>query len=83
MKLITPEDPKWKAMVAHVKECHGWCDIVDLSGECELGIYMATFADDYRIIFEFDSLAGEFELMLTKDQAEIDVDVPYPYDDEY
>lgn len=70
MKLITPEDPKWKDMVEYVKDCHGWCRITDLSGEMELGIYMATFADDYRIIFEFDNFTGEFELMPTERQTE-------------
>lgn len=31
---------------------HWWCIITPLSGELEEGIYMATFADDSRILFE-------------------------------
>jgi len=66
MKLTAPNDPGWERMVDHVYNCHGWCRIEDLSGDCELGIYMASFNDDYRIIFEYND--GDLELMLTKDQ---------------
>ena len=31
---------------------HGWCEITPLSGELEEGIFIATFADDSRILFE-------------------------------
>lgn len=52
----------WK----YVSERHGWCDITPLSGDYEEGIYMATFADDSRILFEAND--GVIKLLLTKEQ---------------
>ncbi len=44
----------------------GWCKITPLSGDYEEGIFMATFTDDSRLIFEAND--NEIRLMLTKDQ---------------
>jgi len=68
MKLITPNYKEYYDIQKRVSECHGWCEITDLGGDHELGIYMATFADDYRIIFEWNELDNDIRLMLTLDQ---------------
>lgn len=52
-----------------VSECHGWCEIKDLSGDMEEGLFLATFADDSRIVFE-DDQDGFLHLHLTKDQEQ-------------
>lgn len=52
-----------------VSECHGWCDIKKLSGELHEGLFMATFADDSRIVFE-DDQNGFLHVLLTKYQTE-------------
>ena len=57
-----PMDELWKRN----SERHGWCDITPLSGDMEENIFMATFADDYRVLFEAND--GEIRLLLTKDQ---------------
>lgn len=52
-----------------VSECHGWCEITPLSGELEEGLFLATFADDSRIVFE-DDQQGFLHVLLTKEQTE-------------
>lgn len=52
-----------------VNECHGWCEITPLSGELHEEIFMATFADDSRIVFE-DDQNGFLHVLLTKEQTE-------------
>jgi hypothetical protein len=52
-----------------VSECHGWCEIKDLSGDMEEGLFLATFADDSRIVFE-DDQDGFLHLHLTRDQEQ-------------
>lgn len=52
-----------------VNECHGWCEITDLNGDFGEGLYLATFADDSRIVFE-DDQQGFLHVMLTKDQTQ-------------
>ena len=50
-----------------VSACHGWCQITDLNGEMDEGLFLATFADDSRIVFE-DDQHGFLHVLLTKDQ---------------
>jgi len=54
----------WKKVSEH----HGWCEITPLSGELEEGIFMATFADDSRLLFEDND--GLITMLLTKEQSE-------------
>lgn len=51
-----------------VSACHGWCHITPLSGELEEGLFMATFADDSRIVFE-ETYNGYLHLLLTEGQS--------------
>ena len=51
-----------------VSERHGWCSITPLSGEMDEGLFMATFADDSRIVFE-ETHNGFLHLLLTEGQA--------------
>lgn len=51
-----------------VSVSHGWCSITPLSGELEEGLFMATFADDSRIVFE-EIYNGHLHLLLTDKQA--------------
>lgn len=51
-----------------VAASHGWCTITSLSGELEEGLFMATFADDSRIVFE-EINNGHLHLLLTEKQA--------------
>lgn len=47
---------------------HGWCEITPLGGDFQDNIFMATFTDDYRFIFEVDN--EEIVVMQTRDQEE-------------
>lgn len=52
-----------------VSACHGWCEITDLNGDFGEGLYLATFADDSRIVFE-DDQQGFLHVLLTKEQTQ-------------
>lgn len=58
-----------KELANRVSEHHGWCDIQELSGELEEGIFLATFADDFKQIFEYDGTY--LRMMFTEDQEKI------------
>lgn len=58
-----------KDLANRVALTHGWCEIQSLSGELEEGIYLATFADDFKQVFESDGKT--LTLMFTKDQSNI------------
>jgi len=59
---------KDEGLAQRVNSRHGWCHIENLSGDMEEGIYMATFADDFKNVFECDSKT--LTLMFTKNQEE-------------
>jgi hypothetical protein len=58
-----------KELGKRVSNHHGWCKIENLSGDYEEGIFMATFADDFKQVFEYDGTNLRF--MFTKDQEHI------------
>jgi len=65
---IANDSPDYlEAVRKRVFACYGYCSITELSGELKEGIYMATFSDDYRILFEDND--GQLNLLLTKTQA--------------
>lgn len=66
LRAINLDDSPRKELSERVNSRYGWCEITPLSGDQEEGIYMATFADDSRILFEVND--GLLRLMLTKDQ---------------
>lgn len=51
-----------------VSEHRGWCRITPLSGELEEGLFMATFADDTRTVFE-ETYEKNIHLLLTEGQT--------------
>ena len=48
-----------------------WCTITPLFKDVPQDIYMATFEDDYRIIFETDEEQTLLHLMLTNEQEHV------------
>jgi hypothetical protein len=58
-----------KGLAKRVSLCHGWCEITPLGGEMEEGIFMATFADDARTLFEVND--DKLSVLLTQYQGEV------------
>lgn len=48
-----------------------WCTITPLFNDVPQNIYMATFEDDYRIIFEVNEEETMLHLMLTIEQEHV------------
>lgn len=67
---ISLKDVDREALHEEVQSRQDWCEIEYIGGELDLGIFIATFADDYRFVFEVDDPATRIRLMLTCDQID-------------
>ena len=66
MITISIKNVDMTALNKSVEDRHDWCRIEDIGGDYELGIYLATFTDDYRFVFEANE--DRIRLMLTEEQ---------------
>ena len=76
---ISLKDVDTEKLRKEVESRRGWCSIECHSGELDLGIFIATFEDDYKFVFEVDEPPTRIRLMLTCDQIDrIQVGDSYP-----